>query len=164
MSYCTECGHLLEDRYLEDEGMVPYCPNCNVFRFPLFNVACSMIVLSPNQDEVCLIQQYGRPDYVLVAGYVNLAEDAEDCVVREIQEELGVHVLSYSFNRSHYFSKSNTLMLNFTVVVNSKVVHPNHEVDAYAWFNLDLARGQIKKNSLAESFLLGYLDHSYCFK
>lgn len=164
MSYCRECGHKLENKYLENEGMIPYCPQCKEYRFPLFNVACSMIVLSPDQKEVCLIQQYNKPDYVLVAGYVNCKEDAEDCVVREIQEELGASVSSYSFNRSHYFAKSNTLMLNFTAVLQSKDIQPNHEIDTYAWFDLQEARKAIKKNSLAESFLLGYLDHSYCFK
>lgn len=150
-------------KYLENEGMVPFCPACNAYRFPLFNVACSMIVLSPSKEEVVLIQQYGRPDYVLVAGYVNKTEDAEDCVVREIQEELGAKVASYSFNRSHYFAKSNTLMLNFTAVLESKELHCNEEVDEYAWFDLQEARNQIKKNSLAQAFLVGYLDHSYSF-
>ena len=163
MSYCQECGHKLEDRFLENEGMIPYCPNCQQFRFPMFNVACSMIVLSPDKDEVVLIQQYGKPYYVLVAGYVNQKEDAEDCVVREIKEELGAKAASFSFNRSHYFPKSNTLMLNFTVVLESKELHCNEEIDSYAWFTLEQARENIKKNSLAQAFLLGYLDHSYSF-
>ena len=164
MNYCRDCGHKLEMKYIENEGMIPYCPHCKEYRFPLFNVACSMIVLSPDHKEVCLIQQYHKPFYVLVAGYVNRGEDAEDCVVREIKEELGVNVTSYTFNRSHYFSKSNTLMLNYTAVLESKNIHSNFEVDTYDWFTLEEARKQIKKNSLAESFLLGYLDHSYCFK
>ena len=150
-------------KFLENEGMIPYCPACKEYRFPLFNVACSMIVLSPSKEEVVLIQQYGNPYYVLVAGFVNQKEDAEDCVVREIQEELGAKVSSYSFNRSHYFPKSNTLMLNFTAVLESKELHCNQEVDSYAWFSLQEARKQIKKNSLAKAFLEGYLDHSYSF-
>ena len=163
MSYCRECGHKLEMKFLENEGMVPYCPACNAYRFPLFNVACSMVVLSPNKDEIVLIKQYNKPDYVLVAGYVNQKEDAEDCVVREIKEELGADVTSFHFNRSHYFAKTNTLMLNFTAVLASKELCCNEEVDSYAWFTLKEAREQIKKNSLAQAFLLGYLDQSYSF-
>lgn len=163
MSYCKECGSLLEMKYLEEEGMIPYCPKCHEFRFPQFNVACSMIALSPDKKEVVLIQQYGAKDYVLIAGYVNQKEDAEDCVVREIKEELGVDILSCQFNRSHYFPKTNTLMLNFTVVLKSKELHCNHEVDFFNWFDLKEARMKIKKNSLAKAFLEGYLDRSYSF-
>ena len=163
MSYCKECGSLLEIKYLEEEGMIPYCPKCKEFRFPQFNVACSMIALSPDQKEVVLIQQYGKKNYVLIAGYVNQKEDAEDCVVREIKEELGADVTSYHFNRSHYFPKTNTLMLNFTVVLKSKELNCNHEVDRFDWFDLKEAREKIKKNSLAKAFLDGYLDHTYSF-
>ena len=163
MSYCRECGEKLEMKYLEGEGMVPYCENCGQYRFPQFNVACSMIVLSPDQKEVVLIQQYGKKNYILVAGYVNKGEDAEDCAIREIREELGAEADCLHFNRSHYFSKSNTLMLNFTVVLKSKELSCNWEVDRYSWFDLKTAREKIKKNSLAAAFLNGYLDHSYSF-
>ena len=35
----------------------------------------------------------------------------------------------------------------------------NEEVDNFKWFTFDEARANIKKNSLAERFLLHYLDH-----
>jgi NAD+ diphosphatase len=78
-------------------------------------------------------------------------------------EELGLEALSVSFNRSHYFPPSNTLMLNFTVTVKKEDAHPNREVDAWQWFSLSDAREAIKPGSLARAFLLGWMDGVYDF-
>lgn len=158
MNYCIECGSPLELRTIPDEGPVPYCPACRAFRFPNFNVNCSMIVMNPEQDRIALIKQYGGDEYILVAGYVRKGEDAEDTAAREVYEELGVRVAEMKFNRTHYFPPSNTLMVNFTVTVESEDLHPNEEVDSYRWFTRKEAREQIKKGGLAQIFLNGYLD------
>ncbi len=158
MRYCMYCGTKLVVRELEGEGMIPFCTRCGEYRFPVFNTAVSMIVTNKDRDKILLIKQYNRDRNILVAGYVNKGEDAEDAVCREIMEEMGLKVVEYSFNRSHYFKPSNTLMLNFTAVVEDSEPHPNGEVDSYQWFSLKEARDNICKGSLAETFLLGYLE------
>ena len=117
-----------------------------------------MIVMNEAKDRIILIQQYGKASYVLVAGYVNKGEDAESAAAREVLEELGLQVSSVHFNRSHYYPRSNTLMLNFTVTVPDEDAHPNWEIDAWRWFSLEEARKNIRPGSLAEIFLDGYLD------
>ncbi len=161
MNYCMECGTKLIPRELKNEGMIPYCETCNTFRFPVFNTGVSMIV--KYQGKILLIKQYGGNEYILTAGYVNKGEDAEHAAVREIGEELGLEVRELHFNHSHFYAPSNTLMLNFTVEVTSAAVQPNEEIDSYAWFTEEDARNNIRRNSLAQAFLLGYLDHVYTF-
>ncbi len=164
MKYCTECGTKLEMRYLEsEEREIPYCPSCEEYRFPTFNVAVSMIVMNQSQDKIVLIKQYGRDSYILVAGYVNQGEDAEQAAVREIKEEMGLDVEEVKFNHSHYFAPSNTLMLNFTAIVHDEHVHANEEIDSYKWFSIEEARKSIRPNSLAKDFLIGFLDGVYSF-
>ena len=159
--YCRECGTKLEIRELEHEGMVPYCPNCEQYRFPQYNVAVSMIVVNEERDEILLIQQYGRPSYILVAGYVNKGEALEDAVVREVREETGMTVSHLKFNRTQFFEKSDTLMCNFTAYVkDAGALDPNYEIDSLAWFTREEARKNIRPNSLAEHFLITYLDES----
>ena len=120
-------------------------------------------VMNEQRDQVLLIRQYGRPVYVLVAGYVNRGEDAEAAAAREVMEEVGLEVLSARFNHSHYFAPTNTLMLNFTVTVRQPEVHANWEVDDWRWFSVEEARKNIKPNSLAEAFLNGYFTGEYPF-
>ncbi len=159
MNYCMHCGARLERRFHEGEGReIPWCPDCGAFRYPGFNTAVSMIVQNRARDKVLLIRQYGKPAYVLVAGYVNQGEDAEDAAVRELREEMGLTVESLRFNRSRYFPPTNTLMLNFTVTVADEAPHANWEVDAWRWFSVEEAKAHIKPGSLARAFLLGYLS------
>ena len=68
--HCYECGAELTEKELEGEGIVPYCPQCQQYRFPMYNVAVSMVVTDEETGKILLIQQYGKPTYILVAGYV----------------------------------------------------------------------------------------------
>ena len=157
--FCRECGTKLVPKELENEGIVPYCPNCGQYRFPQYNVAVIMIVVNESTGEILLIQQYGRPSYILVAGYVTRGESLEDACRREIREETGMTVSRIRFNRTEFFEKSDSLMCNFTVFVkDASELNTNYEVDRYAWFTPDEAKANIRPNSLAEKFLVAYLD------
>ena len=158
-AFCPACGTALEERHLEGEGTVPYCVHCAAFRFPQYNVAVSMIVRDEATGDILLIQQYGRPFYILVAGYVNRGEQAEQAVEREIREETGLTVTRARFNRTRFFEPSNTLMINFTAfVANADGIYVNEGVDHYAWFTPEEARRNIRPGSLAAEFLNAYLD------
>jgi len=156
--YCAKCGTLFEVREMENEGQVQYCPTCQMWHFPVFNVACIMIVVDRKNKKILLIKQYGRPHFILVAGYVNRGENAETTVKRELMEETGLCASSVVFNQSRYFDKSNALMLNFTVYVDDiSTLKTNSEVDSYSWFSFEDALKNIKEGSLAKEFLQDYL-------
>ncbi|MEE1228456.1 MAG: NUDIX domain-containing protein [Lachnospiraceae bacterium] len=158
MDYCMQCGTKLEIHPLEGEGDVPYCPHCQDYRFPVFNAAVSMIVLNPSKDKILLIQQYGRKNNILVAGYINKGENAEHAVRREVEEEMGLELSRIHFNKTEYFEPSNTLMINFTCVAKSDdLSHMTSEVDYAAWYSFKDAAKQIRQHSLAQNFLNYYL-------
>lgn len=154
MTHCYECGTKLIPRELEGEGIVPYCPKCQEYRFPIFSAAMSTTLLSPDRTKVLLIQQYGKPRNVLVAGYISKGENAEHAVVREIREEMGLHVTDMAFVKSTYFAPSNTLMLHYLTVVDSEDLSgQTSEVDKAQWFPLEEAKRQVMTPSLAQRFL-----------
>lgn len=145
----------------EKEGNIPYCNSCNEYRFPLFNTAVSMIVVNKRQNRILLIQQYGKKDFILVAGYVNKGESAEQAVLREVDEELGMKVEKMRYNSSQYFEKSNTLILNYTCMVSDeKLDKMTEEVDYAEWFTIQEAQEHIKRNSLAQHFLQAYIHNT----
>ncbi len=160
MNYCYECGTKLMQKELQNEGMIPYCPSCCRYRFPIFSTAVSMIVRNPDHTKILLIQQYGTKNNILVAGYINKGENAEAAVIREVREETGLKVKSLHFNKTEYFQRTNTLMLNYSCTVeNESLEHLNTvEVDKAQWFTNEQARQNIMPNSLAERFLLNYLN------
>lgn len=159
MKFCYECGSKLTEKECNEEGLVPFCESCNTFRFPIFNTAISTAVFNPTMDKVLLIQQYNRHAYVLVAGYVSKGENAEETLVREVSEEIGLTITRLQYMRSSYFEKSNTLMLNFMSVADSEDLSGvTKEVDIATWFTPEEAKQQIMPGSLAESFLLTILS------
>lgn len=159
MKYCMQCGCLLQQRFKEHEGMLPYCGNCGEYRYPYSDTAVSMILLSPKQDQVLLIQQYGKKDYILVAGYVNPCESLEAALQRECKEETGRAIIAFQYLKSAYFEKSNTLMCSFAAVVDSTSLKDisTWEIDHAQWFSLDEALQVIKPDSLAKQFYMYYL-------
>ena len=159
MSHCQVCGTLLEDRELEHEGIVPFCPRCGEFRFPMYNVAVSMIVINKENRKTLLVKQYGKDFYRLVAGYVNRTEPLEHAVVRELKEETGMTAVRILFNRTQFFEPSNTLMCNFTAFVkDDSEFSPNYEIDSWAWFSFNEARKNVNPEILAGRFLNACLD------
>lgn len=165
MKHCYECGTVLTPKECEHEGLVPFCGPCNTFRFPIFSTAVSCIVFNKTEDKILLIQQYGRPDYILVAGYISQGENAEQTVIRETKEETGLTVISHRYMKSEYYEKSNTLVFNYCCVVDSEdLSNINHEIDKADWFGIDEAKAAIKKGSLAERFLLSEQVHQYIIR
>ena len=159
MSYCQRCGTLLISKELEHEGIVPYCPACGEYRFPMYNVAVSMIVINEQNHQTLLIKQYGKDFFRLVAGYVNRTETLEHAVYRELKEETGMSADHIRFNRTRFFEPSNTLMCNFTAFVkDDSELSPNYEIDAYQWFTLEEARKNVNPEILAGKFLNACLD------
>ena len=159
MKYCQECGTALTEKELEREGVVPFCPKCRDYRFPMYNVAVSMIVINEENRKILLVKQYGKDYFRLVAGYVNRTETLEHAAVRELKEETGMTAERIRFNRTRFFEPSNTLMCNFTVFVkNDRELNPNYEIDSCAWFSFDDARRNTDPKTLAGQFLNEYLD------
>ena len=159
MKYCPECGTALVDKELEHEGMIPFCPRCGDYRFPMYNVAVSMIIVNEENQKTLLVKQYGKDFFRLVAGYVNRTETLEHAAARELKEETGMTAERITFNRTRFFEPSNTLMCNFTAFVkNDRELNPNYEIDSCAWFSFDDARRNVDPKILAGQFLNAYLD------
>lgn len=161
MKYCYACGTELHSKECNGEGLIPYCDSCQVFRFPIFSTAISTAVLNKERNKVLLIRQYNMEDYILLAGYIYRGETAEETLIREVKEEVGLQVDEYKYMRNKYFEPSNTLMLNFvSVAYDESLLQINQEVEQAEWFTFDEARKVIKKQSLAESFLLTILEQT----
>lgn len=159
MRFCEKCGTQLIDKELEHEGIVPFCPACGEYRFPMYNIAVSMVVVDEKEQKPLLIKQYGKDFYRLVAGYVNRTESLEHAVVRELKEETGLTAARIRFNRTRFFEPSNTLMCNFTACIrDSAELQPNYEIDSCAWFTFEDARKNIRPDILAGQFFNAWLD------
>ncbi len=156
--YCPDCGTKLIEKDDGPEIGVPFCQSCGKHIFPLYNMAVSIITIDEKTGRILLIRQYGKPYYILVAGYINKGESAEEAVVRELKEETALNVTRLHFNRTRFFEPSNTLMCNFTAYVdNADGIRLNDEVDSFAWFSPEEVEENMKPSTLAAKFVSAYL-------
>lgn len=152
--FCRDCGEKLTLRFLENEGIVPYCPRCDKFKFPFFPVAVLMIVLNRQNDRVLLAKHAGEEEYKLLAGYLKKGENAEKAIPRELKEETGLKALKWKYLGSRYQDEKEVLMLAFAVTSDDTLpIFKNEELDEVRWCNKEEAKALIKKSSLAEHFL-----------
>ncbi len=151
--FCQDCGHKLTLKFCENEGLVPYCNECEAFKFPTFQTAVSMAVVNRAQDRV-LIAKHTNGENLLFAGYVKKGESAEKTIIREIREETGLNTIKYRYTRSRYHEPRNVLMLGFIVVVGDGELRLNSdEITEAHWYSFDEALGQVQPDSTAEFFL-----------
>ena len=151
--YCRDCGGKLSLRFLENEGLVPYCDSCQKFKFPFFPVAVSMAVTNRQENKILLAKHVGDDDYKLFAGYVKKGESAEKSIPRELKEETNLSAVKWKYLASRYHEAKDLLMLGFLVTAEKGEIALNEEIDEVKWCSPDEAREIIRKNSTAEYFL-----------
>lgn len=155
--YCRDCGEKLTLRFMENEGLVPYCTKCDKFKFPFFPVAVSMTVVNRAETKVLLAKHKGDEDFKLFAGYVKKGENVEKTIPRELREETKLNAIKWRYFASRFHDKNDVLMLNFIVTADEGEIVLNEELEEVRWCTPDEARALIKKNSTAEYFLNGAL-------
>ena len=151
--YCRDCGEKLALRFLENEGLVPYCPKCEKFKFPFFPVAVSMAVVNRAEDRLLLAKHTGDEDFKLFAGYIKKGESAEKTIPRELNEETNLPAVKWRYIGSRFHDAKNLLMLGFLVTTEESAITPGEEIDEARWCTPAEAREIIRKNSTAEYFL-----------
>ncbi|EOS33704.1 MAG: NUDIX domain-containing protein [Lachnospiraceae bacterium] len=149
-NYCPHCGKKAEMRQIGDEGMIPYCTECRIPLWDLFTTSIIAAVVN-EYDEVALLRQnyVSTTNHVCVAGVMKIGESAEETVVREIAEELGLHVKSLKYIKSYPYEKKEMLMLGFQAVVDKQEFVLSGEVDAAEWVKFENALPLLRDGSIA---------------
>ena len=155
--YCRDCGEKLSLRFLENEGLVPYCAKCEKFKFPFFPVAVSMTVVNRSEDKILLAKHTGDEKYKLFAGYIKKGETPEKAIPRELKEETGLTAIKWRYFASRYHDARDLLMLNYIVTADEGAVTLNEEIEDVRWCTRSEAQELIMKDSTAEYFLKGAL-------
>lgn len=157
--YCEQCGTKLGTRFVKNEGEVPYCNTCEKLFFEKSNVA--MIAIVVNKDnKICLVNQKGAPKYkVLIAGYLKVGETIEQCVEREIKEEIGLTISEITFMKSHYYDNKNVLMMGFYAKTNDiEFEIDEEEIESANWYNQDDCLWRIREGSIAYQLVTQYIN------
>lgn len=139
-TYCPHCGSRLVSRPIGDEGLVPYCENCEKPLFDMF-ATCIIVMVVNEEEEVALLKQnyLSSQHRVLVSGFMKPGESAEECTRREIQEELGIDVEQLRIVGTDWFARREQLMIGFVARARKQPFKLSGEVDEAAWVPVEQA-------------------------
>ena len=149
-THCPDCGARLTLRPLGDEGLVPFCEGC---RRPWFDGFSTCIIAAVVNDagEVLLQREVRRPEMeVLVAGYIQPGESAENAARREIAEETGIAVTSLRYVASWPHMNGDMLMLGFLAHGEGEARPASGEVLSSRWCPLEEAVHALREGSIAQ--------------
>jgi NAD+ diphosphatase len=148
-SYCPYCGEKTIEKEIGDEGLIPFCEKCSIPLWDSFRTCIITAVVNECNEVALLKQNYVSTWHVCVAGVMKLGESAEETVVREVKEELGLDVEELTYIQSYPYEAKELLMLGFKAKVKKADFVLSGEVDSAHWFQFDEALGQMREGSIA---------------
>ena len=149
-TYCPHCGTKLISKEIGDEGMIPFCENCNIPLWDMFTTSIIAAVVNEYNEIALLRQNYvSATHYVCVAGIMKIGESAEDTVIREVREEIGQKVEKLEFIRSYPYEKKEMLMLGYKATVKKQDFKLSGEVDSAEWVKYENALSLLREGSIA---------------
>lgn len=159
--YCPYCGEKSINKEIGDEGLIPYCPKCEIPLWDMFTTCVINAVVNEYNEIALLRQNYvSATKYVCVAGVMKIGESAEETAIREIKEEIGLEVEKLEYIQSYPYNKKEMLMLGFKANVKKAEFTISQEVDAAEWIKLEEALDKLREGSIAWQLVKRVIDES----
>jgi NAD+ diphosphatase len=133
--YCGACGTPTE---LHARDRARTCPACGQVAYPRLSPA--MMVLVWREGELLLGRSphYVPGVYSALAGFVEAGESLEDCVHREVAEEVSVQVANLRYYGSQSWPFPHSLMVAYTAEwVSGEIVPQAGEIEDAQWFPIN---------------------------
>ncbi len=131
--FCGVCGQPLGEHPVE---MARTCTACGHTEYPAISPAVIVRVEKAGKILLARHAQRSQAFFTCIAGYVESGESAEDCVRREVREEVGIEVEEIRYAGSQPWPFPNQLMLAFKARWKSgEIVLQAEEISEAAWFD-----------------------------
>lgn len=153
--FCPRCGHRTR-RHARHEAME--CTVCGRLHFA--RVEPAVIVLVERAGRILLARSPRFKDgfYSTLAGFVEPGETLEECVHREIMEEVGLRVGRLRYFGSQPWPFPCSLMVGFTARYEGGEIRPDPaEIDDARWFAPDDLPPLPPKMSIARALIDDFL-------
>lgn len=109
--YCGRCGIPTASHPHGERAKV--CPSCATSYYPRINPCVIVLVTRGEELLLARAQRFNRPMYSTLAGFIEAGETAEETLVREVMEEVGVQVRNVRYFASQSWPFPGNLMLGF---------------------------------------------------
>jgi NAD+ diphosphatase len=154
--FCGKCGGLTGDK---DDERAKICTVCGQVYYPRLSPA---IIVAVTKDDKLLLASSPRfrsKFYSVLAGFVEPGETLEECVKREIYEEVGIKVKNIKYFGSQPWPFPDSLMIGFTAEYESGEIRiDKKEITDACWFEKDEIPGIPSSISIARRLIDWFIE------
>lgn len=131
--FCPRCGCRLSHH---QQDLAKHCGSCHLTQYPRLSPCIITLVI---RGEYCLLAhgvRFPQPRYSTLAGFIEAGESAEDALVREVQEEVGIRVGNIRYFRSQSWPFPHSFMLGyFADYIDGEITPDPAEIVDARWFH-----------------------------
>ncbi len=133
--FCGACGAPTEHQPGERARR---CPACGHTAYPRISPAMMALVWRPGEVLLARAPHFTNGMYSALAGFVEAGESIEQCLRREVAEEVGVQVAELRYYGSQSWPFPNSLMIAFSARwTGGDIVPQPSEIADAQWFPVD---------------------------
>ena len=154
--FCGRCGKEMQADLVE---RAMRCEPCGTVNYP--RIAPCIITLVTRDDYLLLARNanFPRPMYSTLAGFIEAGESAEETLVREVREEVGVDVDEIRYYGSQSWPFPNQLMLGyFARYAGGDIVCDPTEIADADWFHYSELPPVPPASSISGQLIRAYVD------
>jgi NAD+ diphosphatase len=130
--FCGRCGRPTEDK---SDERAKICPACGWVNYPRLSPAIIVAVIKDDRILLARNKRFRAPFYSVLAGYVEPGETLEQCVQREVYEEVGLRVKNIRYFGSQPWPFPNSLMVGFVAdYAGGQITVDQSELMEAGWF------------------------------
>jgi NADH pyrophosphatase NudC (nudix superfamily) len=134
MRYCPQCRAELVEQIIDNEPRRACADRCGFVHWD--NPTPVVAAIVEYQGKVLLARNAKWPEgwFALVTGFLERGETPEQCVLREVEEELGLQGEIAEFVGNYTFLEQNQLLITYHVVAHG-TVNLNEEIAEYKLYD-----------------------------
>jgi NAD+ diphosphatase len=132
--FCGRCGAPTEAK---SDERARVCPQCRLSVYPRIAPAIMALVRKGRQVLLGRSPHFPPGMYSALAGFVEPGETLEQCLAREVEEEVGLRVSQIRYFASQPWPFPHSLMIAFVCDWESGEISPREgEIEAAHWFDV----------------------------
>ncbi|MBU2510269.1 NAD(+) diphosphatase [bacterium] len=133
--FCGRCG--ARTRRKEKERAMA-CTDCGSLFFPRITPAIMVAIIKDNKILLAKNKTFPQGFYSVLAGFAEPGEQLEECVRREVKEEVGLEIKNITYFGSQPWPFPNSLMIAFTAdYARNEIEVDGLEIIEADWFSAE---------------------------
>lgn len=132
--YCGLCGSSTK---LSSFETAKVCTKCENVHYPSGTPAIIVLITRKNEILLGRSRRFTKGVYSAIAGFISPAETAEQAVIREVKEEVGLQIEDITYFGSQPWPFPNSFMLAYYArYASGELTIDSNELEDAQWFNI----------------------------